>query len=78
VSCFTSWDRTPGNHWVRCRVGPGAGLESVENINKYLLPGVGVKARPARKADKVTTICLDNVGTSTSHNPIDLHGLLQG
>jgi hypothetical protein len=33
----------------------------------------GGKGRPARKAD-----CLENVGASTSHNPTDLHGLLQG
>jgi hypothetical protein len=31
------------------------------------------KGRPARKAD-----CLENVGASTSHSPMDLHGLLQG
>jgi hypothetical protein len=32
------------------------------------------KERPARKADD----CLENVGASTSHNPMGLHGLLQG
>jgi hypothetical protein len=38
--------------------------------------------RPARKADNLAAICeptvLDNVGSSTSHNPIGLHGLLRG
>jgi hypothetical protein len=39
----------------------------------------GGKGRPVRKAD-LTDICdcLENVGTSTSHNPMGLHGLLQG
>jgi hypothetical protein len=40
------------------------------------------KGRPARKADNLTVICVrlsrENVGASTSHNPVDLHGLLQG
>jgi hypothetical protein len=34
-----------------------------------------------RKADNLTTICepiVLDVGTSTSHNPMGLHGLLQG
>jgi hypothetical protein len=44
---------------------------------------MGVKGRwRARKADNLTTICepdcLENVGASTSHNPMGLHGLLQG
>jgi hypothetical protein len=36
--------------------------------------------RPARKADNLTTICEligENMGASTSHNPMGLHGLLQ-
>jgi hypothetical protein len=37
----------------------------------------GGKGWPARKAD-LTADCLENVGASTSHNPIGLHGLLQG
>jgi hypothetical protein len=36
----------------------------------------------ASKADKLTAICepivRENVGASTSHNPMGLHGLLQG
>jgi anti-sigma-K factor RskA len=42
----------------------------------------GGRGRPARKADNLTaiceSICLENVGGSTSHNPMGLHGLLQG
>jgi hypothetical protein len=42
----------------------------------------GDKGRPARKADNLTAICEptveENVGASTSHNPMGLHGLLQG
>jgi hypothetical protein len=41
-----------------------------------------LKARPARKGHNFTAICeqtvLDIVGSSTSHSPIGLHGLLQG
>jgi hypothetical protein len=41
----------------------------------------GVKGRPARKAEqthrRLWADCLENVGTSISHNPMDLHGLLQ-
>jgi hypothetical protein len=40
------------------------------------------KGRPARKPDNLTAICetycLENVGASTSQNPMSLHGLLQG
>jgi hypothetical protein len=42
---------------------------------------LGGKGRPARKADNLIAIsadCLENVGASTSHNPMVLHGLLQG
>jgi hypothetical protein len=42
----------------------------------------GGKGRPAPKADKLTAICepmsRENVGASTSHNPMGLYGLLQG
>jgi hypothetical protein len=41
---------------------------------------MGRKVRPARKADNLTAICelsVDNVGPSTSHNPMGLYGLLQ-
>jgi hypothetical protein len=40
------------------------------------------KGRPSRKDDNLTAICepfvRENVGSSTSHNPTDLHGLLPG
>jgi hypothetical protein len=42
----------------------------------------GSKGRAERGADYLTAICgaecLENVEASTSHNPIRLHGLLQG
>jgi hypothetical protein len=38
----------------------------------------GAKGQPACSADNLTAICVLNVGASTSHNPIDLQGLLQG
>jgi hypothetical protein len=37
----------------------------------------GGKGRPARGADNLTAICLENGGASTSHNSMGLHGLLQ-
>jgi hypothetical protein len=39
------------------------------------------KGRPEPKADNLTAICvncLENVGASTSHNSMGLHGVLQG
>jgi hypothetical protein len=42
----------------------------------------GSKGRPTRKPDNPTAMCradfLENVEASASHNPMDLHGLLQG
>jgi hypothetical protein len=42
----------------------------------------GGKGRPAREADNLTPNLwgdfLENVGASTSHNPMGLHGPLQG
>jgi hypothetical protein len=41
----------------------------------------GGERRPERKADNLAAVCeptLDNVGASTSHKPMSLHGLLQG
>jgi hypothetical protein len=40
---------------------------------------LGNRERSVREARKLTAICgdcLDNVESSTSHNPIGLHGLL--
>jgi hypothetical protein len=53
--------------------------QPVTEISTRHLPGG--KGRPTRKAD-LTAICepivLENVGASTTHNPVGLHGLLQG
>jgi hypothetical protein len=42
----------------------------------------GSKGRAAHKADNLTAICeptvKENVGASTSQNPVGLHGLLRG
>jgi hypothetical protein len=42
----------------------------------------GGEGRPARKADNLTAICepivYKNVGASTPHSPMGLHGPLQG
>jgi hypothetical protein len=39
----------------------------------------GSKGQPVCNADNLTPVsCLENVGASTSHNPVGLHGLLQG
>jgi hypothetical protein len=42
----------------------------------------GCKMRPVRRADNLTAICeqlsRQNVGASTSYNPVGLHWLLQG
>jgi hypothetical protein len=40
----------------------------------------GGKGQPARKADNLTAMSrlFENVGAQTSHNPMGLHGLLQG
>jgi hypothetical protein len=32
---------------------------------------------PVRKADNLTTDCVEMVGASMSHNPMGLHGVLQ-
>jgi hypothetical protein len=36
------------------------------------------RVRPVRGAHNFTAICLDNVGSLTSHNPIGLHGPVTG
>jgi hypothetical protein len=50
----------------------------IRDMNTKNIPENG---RPALKADNLTDIwaeCPENVGASTSHNPMGLHGLLQG
>jgi hypothetical protein len=36
------------------------------------------RALPLHRADNLSADCLDNVGSSASHSPIGLHGLLRG
>jgi hypothetical protein len=59
----------------------GPVVDSVSNRNEYQESSWG-KGRPAHKAEKphrhLWADCLENVGASTSHNRIGLHGLLQG
>jgi hypothetical protein len=53
-------------------------IQPLTEMSTRNLPGG--KGRPARKAD-LTSICeptVENVGASTSHDPMDLRGLLQG
>jgi hypothetical protein len=57
--------------------------QSLIEVSPRNLNGVGGgKGLPARKAHNLTAICepmsRENVGASTSHNPMGLHGLLQG
>jgi hypothetical protein len=57
-------------------------LMSTQPLQKWV-PGffLGDKWRPAQRADNLTAIWahgLENVETSTSHNSMGLHGLLQG
>jgi hypothetical protein len=49
--------------------------QSLKKMSARNLPGG--KGRPERGGDNLTAIC-ENVGASTSHNPMGLHGLLQG
>jgi hypothetical protein len=52
----------------------GPGVDSASNRNEYQEP-------PARKADNLTASCEPlsrNVGASTAHNIMGLHGLLPG
>jgi hypothetical protein len=59
----------------------GPGVDSASNRNEYRESSPGCKGWPARKADNLTAICepmsRENVGASTSHNPMGLQGLLQ-
>jgi hypothetical protein len=54
--------------------------QHLKEISTKDLPGG--KGRPACKADNLTAICeltvYKNVGASMPHNPVGLHGLLQG
>jgi hypothetical protein len=55
------------------------------SLQQKYLPGTVMvlrKGRPARKPDSLTAICeqavLEDLGASTSHAPMGLHGLLRG
>jgi hypothetical protein len=53
--------------------------QPLTEMNTRNLPGC--EGRAEHKADNLTAIyesILENVGASTSHNPMGLHGLLQG
>jgi hypothetical protein len=54
--------------------------QPLTEMNTRTIPGD--KGRPVCQADNLTANlwadCLENVGASTSHNPMDLHALLQG
>jgi hypothetical protein len=56
----------------------GPGFDSASNRNEYQESSLGGKGRPSLKSDNLTSICLEKVGASTSHNPMDIHDLLQG
>jgi hypothetical protein len=52
-------------------------------MEKEVIGVCGVNGQYVRKADNFTAtckpiVCLHNVGASTSHNRMGLHGLLQG
>jgi hypothetical protein len=56
--------------------------QPLRDMSTRYLPGVGGgKGRPACTADSLSAICkptaLDNVGSSTTQNPVGLHSLLQ-
>jgi hypothetical protein len=59
-------------------LGLGSTQPLTEMSTRNLLGG---KGRPAREADKLTAVSeptVENVGTSISHNPTGLQGLLRG
>jgi hypothetical protein len=59
----------------------GPGVDSASNRNEYQESSWGIKVGRRVKADNLT-ICepmsTENVGASTSLNPMGFHGLLQG
>jgi hypothetical protein len=61
-----------------CTMALGSTQFLTEMSTRNLLGG---KGRPVLEADSLTAICepsvYKNVGASTSHKPMDLHGLLQ-
>jgi hypothetical protein len=57
---------------------PWVSTQPLTEMNTWNLPGG--KGRPARWQPhrRLWADCLENVGASTSHNPMGFHGLLQG
>jgi hypothetical protein len=74
--------------WLRlCATSQKIAGSRPNEVNEFfsiylILMFLGSRARPVRRVDNLTAICkadcLDSVGSSTSHNPIGLHGLLWG
>jgi hypothetical protein len=59
----------------------GPGFDSVSNRNEYQEDSWGVKRGRHIRLPTYRHLwvdCLEDVGASTSHTPMDLHGLLQG
>jgi hypothetical protein len=60
----------------------GPGVDSASNRNEYQESSWGLKGgrrvRLTYLPPPVSWLSRENVGTSTSHNPMGLHGLLQG
>jgi hypothetical protein len=59
----------------------GPPVDSASNRNEYQESFCGGKGRSARKAETSppsVSLLSKNVGASTSHNPMGLHGVLQG
>jgi hypothetical protein len=60
----------------------GPGVDSASNRNEYQDDSWGTKGgrcvRLTTLPPSVSRLSRENVGTSTSHNPMGLHGLLQG
>jgi hypothetical protein len=60
----------------------GPGVDSASNRNEYQESSWGLKGgwrvRLTTSPPSMSRDCLDNVGASTSHSPMGLHGLLQG
>jgi hypothetical protein len=60
----------------------GPGVASTSNRNEYQESSWGVRGgrrvRLTTLPPSVSRLSIENVGASTSHNPMGLHGLLQG
>jgi hypothetical protein len=72
---FSDWPNNPSSRTMTL-----GSTQSLAEMSTRNLPGD--KGPPARKAGNLTAICeptfRENIEASTSHNPMVLHGLLQG